>query len=459
MTDETDGAREEPRGVFKVLKLPEWWKKKDKAAERRAVGARIPAWLVAAPLVLGVMAAVGEALFMTLFVIRAVGDFEWSLEWVAGNIAGIIPAFEWSLHVQLHPLLFAFLMFASVVIVAWSILWIPMFLALAGHGRAVRGILIGTGLFCNAIVLLGGFHGQNTNRLEDLRTEVVAQRELDSAVTAAQSALNTVNADLRELLGPDDLARPSIQMQACRAGAEAWPAVVRAARAEGNPNAGVIERAQEVAGRCDALRGDRAAAQLTLDQAQAAANAAVTVRQVGAEQAGDGAQAASEWVDEWRPAMIAAGLSLIAIFSVWIHIKMAEARALYVEPEKPAQAAPEPAPAPGADPGGSQGPGGGDPLDGLVLPPLPDLRGVEDPDFDRLGPMDEHGRRLRRVAGHFRPEPAAKPSPNDARRAADPVEPKPSQQADGQAAPGDGSVNFDDILDGLNQPKEAEPAK
>lgn len=446
MTDADDGARDEPRGVFKVLKLPTWWTKKEKAAERRAIGARVPLWLVRAPFVLGVAAAVGESLFMLLFVIRAVGDIEWSFEWVDGNISGIIPAFDWSLHVQLHPLLFAFLFFASLVIVGWSIVWIPMYLGLAGHGRQVRAITAGVGLFCNALVLMGGFHGQNTNRLEDVRTEVVATRELESAVTARESALTTINTDLRELLGPDDLARPSIQMQACRAGAERWPGVVRQAQADANANAGVIARAQEVAVRCDDLRTARGEAQQALDQARQALASAVTVREVGAETA-DGAQAASQWIDEWRPFGISLGLSMIAIFAFWIGTKLGEARALYVEPEEPAKP-PEPAPAPSDDPANPNAP---DDPNGLLLPPLPDLRGVDDPDFDRQGPMDDHGRRLRRVAGHFRPEPAAKVTSSDRRRAADPTPPvdEPAPAPASAGAGDDGNVDFGDILDGL----------
>lgn len=451
MTAADDGAGAPARDVFKVLKLPDWWRKKDKAAERRAIGARVPLWLVRAPFVLGVLAAIGEALFMLLFVVRAVGDIEWSFEWVDGNLAGIIPAFDWSLHVQLHPLLFAFLFFASCVIVAWSIVWIPMFLALAGHGWRVRAVTAGTGLFCNALVLMGGFHGQNTNRLEDMRVEVVATRELDAAVTAAESALATVNADLEELRGPDDLARPSIQMQACRAGASAWVGVVRDAEAEANPSAGVIRRASEVAGRCDGLRAERAEAQAALDQARAARQAAVTVREVGAARA-DGAQAASDWIDEWRPFGISLGLSAIAIFAFWIGTMLAIARALYVEPvTTPAPAAPDTAPVSDDDAGGTAGPDDGD---GLVLPPLPDLRGVEDPDFDRLGPMDEQGRRLRRVAGHYRPEPPAKASKSDARRAPEPAPVEPTSDAGGD----DGNVGFDDLLDKAAA-SQAEPAK
>jgi hypothetical protein len=236
--------------------------------------------------------------------------------------------------------------------------------------------------------------------------------------------------------------------------------VVRQARTDANVNAGVIARAIEVATRCDTLRTERAGAQARLDQARASAATAVTVREVGAEQV-DGAQAASSWIDEWRPFGISLGLSIIAIFAFWIGTKLGEARALYVEPEKPATPAPEPAPAATEPPAGTQAPGDGDGLDGLVLPPLPDLRGLEDPDFDRLGPMDENGRRLRRVAGHFRPEPAPKVGKaSDQRRAPEP--PAPSEPASA-AAGDDGNVDFGDLLDGLaNEPAPApqtEPAK
>lgn len=423
-------------------KLPTWWKGKDKTAERRAVAARTPRWLVAAPFVLGAGAMLGEALFMSLFVIRSTGNFEWSLEWVAGNVAGLVPRYEWSLQLQLSPLLFGFLFFASLVIIGWSMLWIPMYLALAGHGRTVRLVLLATGLFCNGLVLAGGFHGQNTNRLEDIRTEEVAVRELDAAVSAAQTRVDTIDHDLGELRGPNDLARPSIQMQACRLGADGWAGVVRQAQSDANINAGVIARASEVAARCDQLRGDRGDAIAALNQARQARQTAVSVREVAAQQS-DEATGAASWIDEWRPFGISAGLSMIAIFAFWVGNKMSEARALYdpsiEEPKLAADPVDTPAPAPAPD----------EPALGwLELPPLPDLRAVAEEDFDRLGPVDEQGRRLRRVGAHYRPESPAPRSGRDRRRPAAPAAAgvdDGAQQTD--TTSGADAVNFDDLLE------------
>jgi hypothetical protein len=260
----------------------------------------------------------------------------------------------------------------------------------------------------------------------------------DAAIAAAQGHLNSVNADLRDAMGPDDLARPSTQMQACRNTEATWRVRVANTPAD-DPQRAMIVRAVSDAIRCDGLRHDRELAQ----QAVQAQQALVVGRAVAARDAGTAV--AVDWTRNIRGALLALTCDLLAISGALLTVglqrlrqRQLAARALELG-ERPAP--PEVDPETKAKPDDDLPPE--PPL--LSLPPLPDLRGVDTPDFDRLGPVDEGGRRLRKVAGHFRPESPAPKSPRDARRPADP-EPVAEPAKPSEASPDEG-VDYSDILD------------
>ncbi len=458
------GAFDDARARVLDLKLPDlpaWWRGKDRAGHRAAARARTGKWLGWFVIALGFSAGLGEAGFMFLFVLRAVGDVQWTWRFEQTASSGVtLPSVdEWAAALTVHPLLFLLLFWASLVIVGFSLVWIPLQLAVRGHGRLTRVSIVLVGLFCNALVLAGGFHGQNTNRLEDIRDEVVSERQVASGVAALEDDLAAAQARLDDLMGDPAIASPSYQMQACRLGGEGWAGYVRNAAARNDPALAMIERAQNSAAQCDALRQERDDRQSALNEARREASSVISVRNIAAsdEAAPD---RVSTFIEQWRPLGVSLGLSFIAIFCFFWAQKLAEARALVSEDPALSTEAP---PTEGAvdDASGADVIAGvnGSVDDEPPLAPfaLDDWRDAPDEAFEQLSrTVDEYGRRQKRVDGYWRldddrPAPESK---SDRRRSeargapGEQPEPTPEpQSASNDPAPD--AQDIDDLIDDL----------
>lgn len=340
------------------------------------------------------------------------------------------------------PLIIGFLVI-SAAIALYCKYWVVAFTQLRWRGKRdegwVKTIALVLGLLTSAIVVMGTFNLTQSGRIDAHRPEVEALQQHQAAIAAQRGRIEAIEADLREALGPEDIARPSTQMQACRNTRETWQV-----RIDNTPRSdyqhAAISRAISDAIRCDELRADRLEAQAELRRLEAlVVGRAVVDRD-------EATAAAVDFTRNLRGALLALTCDLLAILGTLLSVTLEKVRqrqlherALAVSVSlKPGQEDE------GIDPGIDTDPGPSHPDDPptLALPPLPNLKGVEDPEFDERGmPVDESGRRLRRVSGSFRPEKAA-PRSADRRRADEPdAAPEP---AGGDDAP-DADPDLDDI--------------
>lgn len=304
-----------------------------------------------------------------------------------------------------------------------------------GYAKSINLVL---GVLTSAIVIMGTFTLTQGGRIEAHRPEVEAVAQHAAAVAAAQTRLASIERDLREAMGPEDSDRPSTQQQACRNTRETWQVRIDRTPASDWQRPAIV-RAISDAIRCDQLRADRAEA----EQAVSALEAQVVGRAVA-----DRDMTTASVVDSARNVrgvLVALTVDLLAIFSSFLAVAVdrvrqrqlhARAQAVSVSLKPDDEGIDT-----GIDTGADDGPQNTNAPE-LNLPPLPNLRDVEDPEFDERGmPVDESGRRLRRVAGSFRAE---KPAPRSAdRRRADEPDPAPAASGD------DGEPVSDDDLDNI----------
>lgn len=446
------------RDAIKMPTLPSWWKRKDVTAERAAVASQISPMLIFGFFFAAYAAAGVEVGFMLLRVVRMVGDVHWKFDWVGGNAEGVQPRFVWDFALTLHPVLALLLFFASVVVVWFSLFWIPGQIAARGQGVIRRVLMIFVGLLANIFVLSNVIVGQHDNRTEDLR---------DAAVVAEQAELgratierNIVRID-EQLTAMRDQARVGVYAAiAASVGEVAYRSDYMSAEAmAGEPSEArrqIIRRAAGAATRADALEAERRSLETQLEASPMESATAISVT----DEAGAGVAWLRDRVDAYQPVALGLTLSLIAIFGHYFAFGLLQARALLdpMAPEAERIAAASLASAAMrsgsseeekrdiAEPAAAE----------LDLPPLPDLRGIEDPVFDAIGAtVDEEGRVMRRFSG-WRGAPKAK---QDRRRAPE-EEPAESAPPQGDAPAGENDDELSDIASWVRgQARAAEPAK
>jgi hypothetical protein len=418
---------------LKVPELPSWWRRKDKSAERRAAASRVHPVLIWGCFTAAFAAAIVEIGFLTVWCIRAVGDIDLTYHAAGGNAAGAAQANEWAFSLTLHPILFVLLLAACAVIVWFSLFWIPGQIALRGQGRWRRVTLVGVGLLCNIIILSGVVSTGHTNRVEDMRDAVVEEESL--AQSRAQMEARVADIDARLAQMRDRTRNNEYAATAANVGAAAYrrsymseEALARSPEARRD----IIIRALGAAEAADALEAERSALRAQLAAAPTQASVAVSL----SDEAGAGMEWLAQRVDAYRPLGVGFALSLVGILGSFWGFGLIQAQAL-LDPTAPeqeqAQARAEaredaetiPA-APTADEAAMAAAHAPEPP--LDLPPLPDLRGQADPDFEGLSAaVDEEGRVLRRVES-YRAAPRAK---SDARRAPAPAAPEPDDETAG----------------------------
>lgn len=314
------------------------------------------------------------------------------------------------------PLLVGFLLISAAVAL-YCKHWVVAFTQLRWRGKRDEGwiktIALVLGLLTSGVVVMGTFTLTQGGRIDAHRPEVEAVQRHEAEVAAARGRLEAIEADLREALGPENLARPSTQMQACRNTEVTWRVRISNTPADDWQRPQIV-RAISDAIRCDQLRASRLEAQgaLRVLESQVVGRAVV--------ERDAGVAGAVDLVRNIRGALLALTCDLLAIWSTLLAValervrqrQLAERAAATGNPlktdDKPTAEEEDIAPRPNkAD----------DPLDPpLELPPLPDLRGVEDPAFDALSAtVDEEGRVLRKFSGWRAPR-----ARNDKRRAPEP---------------------------------------
>ena len=441
-----DGAKARLKGVvsdagawLKAPKLPDWWRRQDRSAERAAVATRATPFLASLYGALALTAWFLEFGFATLWALLANGEIDWT--WRI-DLAGTGWAFLFSAH--LLPAILTTM--AVAVIVAISVTWIPVYNGLAGMGRLRRGSVLVVGPLCTAIAIMGAIVVQVENVSDDARDAAVVQQQAGQDRASIERQIARIDNELAQATDQGRVGRYAAI--AATVGEDAYRRDYLNAEvlaAEDASRRLILQRALGSATAADALRRQRAEAEEALRTAPTEASLTETTSAVET----DYILGLVQWASDNRVVLIGVTLSLIGLFGLWQAQGLREAHAL-LNPDAPRQEAEDalarareeaeietigaaPPPAPADEPA----------IGELDLPPLPDLRGVEDPAFDGLNAtVDEEGRVVRRFAG-WRAPPKAR---NDKRRAPEPDE-DTMAMADIEDAPAGGDDAGDTDID------------
>lgn len=272
-------------------------------------------FLLTVPAVATILAAVTEWYWAILFCIEATGAIDWNYETAFGSEAAT--ASIWNFAFATHWPVFIGLICATIPIVMFSMVWLPVQFAMRGTGRIRRGSIIVVGLLANILVIVSGTVVMNYNRQDQVRDAVVIEQTAAQGRAAIDARLAFEQEQLRLALANTN---PYLN-QAANVGAEEWErSYVAQARASNDPRLPQLERALGAARAADARRAN--IERLTVERATAApeaASAANVADTVGAE-----LNTFAQYVEVWRPPFIALICTLIGIFGTWWVIAMLE---------------------------------------------------------------------------------------------------------------------------------------
>lgn len=282
------------------------------AKEAAAVGgdAGHPAWWLLSVLFFAVIfAAVVEWLWALLFCIEATGHIDWNLDTAAGN-NGDPSVFLWNFAFSAHWPVFIGLVAATIPIVAWSMIWLPIVMMAQHVGRWRKGTMIAAGLLCNTLVIVSGTVVMNYNRQQQVREALVVEETAQQGRAAIQARLGFEQEQLRLALANTN---PYLN-QAANVGAVEWErSYVAQARATNDPRLPMLERALGAARAADQRRAN--IERLTVELAQAPTESAVAANVE--DRQGAGMNAFAQQVEVWRPPFLAVTCTLIGIFGAW----------------------------------------------------------------------------------------------------------------------------------------------
>lgn len=407
------GAMRDRAGEWlKVAKLPDWWRRSDKSAERRAVATRATSFLADLYLVFALSAWVLEFGFATLWAIRANGDLDWTWQVGTQGELGGPWAFQFSAHLIPAVLTTA----AVAVIVGVSVSWIPAYNGLKGFGRLRRGAMGVVGPLCTVIAISGAIVVQAENMALSARdTDNVRQaagqtrESLDRQITGIDAQL----AAMRDRRQTNEYAALAATVGAAQY-RELYICPACLAREPDAARRQLLQRAVGAAVAADDLEAKKARLNAQLEHAPTEAS----LRSVTHAVQSNDVQSTVDWISDHRVLLLGATLSLVGLFGLWWRQGLREAHELLdpAAPEREADVRPE-APTPATPP-----------IDELDLPGLADWRAEPDPEFAmRSVTVDEQGRRMKRVGAHWRvdDDSAPKASPRDVRRAEAPAPAEP----------------------------------
>lgn len=288
--------------------------RQERSAEKKAARVAHPtryfhsdAFLITLTFFAVVTAGVVEWAWAVLFTINTTGLLVFNTSWALGDPLQMVAAFDARWPVLLGRAL------AMVVIVVWSMIWLPMWFKARGGGRWLRVTMAVFGLVCNGLVIWQGTFVLNETRQDQIRSEMVVEQTADQGRAAIGARIAVAEQELARIT---DAANTSNEARAARAGVAGWRTYIREAQADpGVPAADRqrIVRAMGSAEAADAIR--RRIEDLTVQRATTAPEAA-TVASVedteGAVINSIGRKAEVYW-----PLVAAMGTTGIGIFGAW----------------------------------------------------------------------------------------------------------------------------------------------
>jgi hypothetical protein len=423
-----DGARAAAGNWLKAPKLPDWWRRTDRSAERAAVATRATGFLASLYLGMAVWAWVLEFGFTALWAIRANGEFDWTWRHV------VIGA-DWSFNFSAHVLPAILTVGAAGLIVGVSVTWLPGYNGLAGMGRVRRSSLAIVGPLCTFFAILGAIVVSTDNANMDARDAVSVQEQAQQSRESIQRQIDGVNQQLAAMR--DRRSTNEYAALAATVGEQQYRQLYICdaclAREHDAARRQLLLRAVGAAVAADRLQAQQARLETQLKNAPTEASLRSTAHAVEDHTI----TGLVQWASDYRIVLLGCLTSVIGLLWLWLAQGLREAHAL-TDPDAPVREKAEARKQDRAEAetdalrGEHAPPGAEEPW--LDLPPLPDLRGVEDAEFDGLSAtVDEEGRILKRVQSWRAPR-----AKNDKRRAPDTLaveEPAPAATTAANDAP------------------------
>lgn len=309
------GWAEEARLKFGVWKRERAERKAERQAQAYSEHGHGRFFLLTVPAVATILAAITEWYWAILFCIEATGAIDWNYETAFGS--SVASESVWNFAFSTHWPVFVGLICATIPIVMFSMVWLPVQFAMRGTGRIRRGSVIVVGLLANILVIVSGTVVMNYNRQEQVRADLVVEQTAEANRAMLTANVDDLRAELETLMNH----RSTYVATAASVGAEAYERdYVAQARASGDARLPLIERALGAARRADALRAEISAARRAVATAEpAAASTANVTDTVGRE-----LNTFAQYVEVWRPPFIALICTLIGIFGTWWVIAMLE---------------------------------------------------------------------------------------------------------------------------------------
>jgi hypothetical protein len=301
--------------------------RKERAAERKAEkrihgdGHESRFWLLSIPATATLCAAFVEVYWATLFCIEATGSLnnDWAMAVGAGQpLSG---SWHFAFDIRSVPVLIG-LVAATIPIVMWSMVWLPVQMKARGTGRWRRVTMITAGLLANALVIVSGTVVMNSNRQEQVRAGQVVEQQAGQNRAAIQAQIDSVNGDLARLT--DRRVNNEYAATAANVGADAYRQAYMSPEALARSpveRRDIIVRALGAASRADALRAQRT--QLIGQLAAAPTTAAVAAHVE--DHAGVGLDTFATYATVYRPPFVALICTIIGIFGTWWWVGLSEA--------------------------------------------------------------------------------------------------------------------------------------
>lgn len=256
-------------------------------------------------------AAITEWVWAMLFCIEATGKINFTTDWGAASAAPT--SWTWAAAFSANvPILFGLLL-ATVPIVAWSMIWLPMVMQARGAGRGRRVTMAIAGILANLLVILSGTIVMNGNRQDHVRGELVQEQSAAQGRAAIQARLQVAKDELARMT---DSSMTSNDARAARAHVAGWRTYVAQATSDPSVPAADRQRIVRAMGSAEAADALRARIeQLTVSRATAAPEAASAA--VVADNYGQGMNDFAQYAQVYRPPFVALICTLIGIWGAW----------------------------------------------------------------------------------------------------------------------------------------------
>lgn len=303
--------------------------RRERAAEKKAAKAQQRGghdsrfWLLSIPATATLCAAFVEIYWAILFCIEATGQLDGSWSTSLGSAQAAAGAWHFIFDIRNMFVLIG-LVAATIPIVMWSMVWLPVQMKARGHGRWRRLTMIGAGLLANALVIMSGTVVMNSNRQDQVRAGLVVEQSADQGRQALVARRDAVHQRWVTLTEPSNT---TLQAQAARAGVAGWDAYIATARQQAT--AGTISAARLAL--IERARGSAVAAEAYVSQedtltGQIAAAAPVAATQANVrDDVGVGLNTFAQYATVYRPPFVALICTIIGIFGAWWWVGLSEA--------------------------------------------------------------------------------------------------------------------------------------